>query len=279
MGDDNIEAELASTRRCRLLTSSPHLLHHIIIIIMSFDVISSISYADAIASIMHNKHKEPNYSCNDVDFIYFLNTFMSGGRSLPTLNDHGDNQHVHALTPLPLVASPSCSAEDTNTNSLSHAHDKKPTTHQIALPLRSKITTATKTKKRKQQEVLDDVGVLDDNISLTMRRVSPQEGLWSPIVSPSTRNGDDNDDETAPTPKKENRAVVATLTFDDNIGIGSDEYIIFDEDEEVTAQEKLCSTNTTTTNTKRDDNWQQKFSELQVRLLCCGVVFVITLFI
>jgi hypothetical protein len=251
---------------------------------MSFDVTSS-SISDAgagaiaaeakpLSSIMH-KHKELNYSCNDADFIYFLNTFMSGGRSL---NDHGDNQHVHALTPLPLVASPSCSAEDTDTPS----HGKKPTAHQIALPLRSKITTATTTKKRKQQEVLDDVGVLDDNISLTMRRVSPHEGLWSPIVSPSTRNGDDNDDETAPSPKKENQAVVATLTFDDKIGIGSDKYIIFDEDEEVTVQEKLCSTNTTATmntNTKRDDNWQQKFSELQVRLLCCGVVFVIAFYI
>ena len=118
-----------------------------------------------------------------------------------------------------------------------------------------------------------------------------RDGLWSAVASPSTSKTDGNDDETTstsnPTPtdtpdytEKESKTAV-TLKFDDNIGIGSDENMYFDfdedEDEEAMAQygesenEKLCSssTNTTTTNTKWDNNWQQKFSELQVRVLCC----------
>ena len=120
-----------------------------------------------------------------------------------------------------------------------------------------------------------------------------RDGLWPAVASPSTSKTDGNDDETTstsnPTPtdtdtpdytEKESKTAV-TLKFDDNIGIGSDENMYFDfdedEDEEAMAQygesenEKLCSssTNTTTTNTKWDNNWQQKFSELQVRVLCC----------
>jgi len=118
-----------------------------------------------------------------------------------------------------------------------------------------------------------------------------RDGLWSAVASPSTSKTDGNDDETTstsnPTPtdtpdytEKESKTAV-TLKLDDNIGIGSDENMYFDEDEdedeEAMAQygesenEKLCSssTNTTTTNTKWDNNWQQKFSELQVRVLCC----------
>ena len=112
-----------------------------------------------------------------------------------------------------------------------------------------------------------------------MRRVSPRdgEGSWSPVVSPSERKRDGNDDETAPTPAPEKKTVAAMLTFDENIGIGLDENMYFDEDEAMamaqygeSENEKLCSSSTTTTNSKWDDNWQQKFSELQVRLLCCG---------
>jgi len=116
-----------------------------------------------------------------------------------------------------------------------------------------------------------------------------RDGLWSAVASPSTSKTDGNDDETTstsnPTPtdtpdytEKESKTAV-TLKFDDNIGIGSDENMYFDfdedEDEEAMAQygesenEKLCSSSTNTTNTKWDNNWQQKFSELQVRVLCC----------
>ncbi len=233
---------------------------------------------EPLSSIMHTELATFAYSCNDADFNHFLNTFIQVQESeccdgsLSALHDHD----VYALALSTPTPPPSCSAEATTTPPTNYTNNKF-TTHQNDLLLKSKITTNTKKRKQQQQEGSEhssttskEEGIVDTNIniSLTMRRVSPREGSWShvAVVSPSTRKADGNDDETAPTPEKENKTVAATLTFDENIGIGSDENMFFDFDEdEAIAHEKLCSTNTTTT-TKWDDDWQQKFSELQVRL-------------